>query len=87
MSEQQKLKRAIHAYDFAIYEMVLYLDTHPLDKMALQKLKHYKMKRAAAVEQYESNFGPYNVTAATTQNEHHWAWVDNPWPWENEANE
>ena len=86
MSEQMRLKRTIHSYDFAIYEMVLYLDTHPFDKMALEKLKRYRLKRAAAVEQYEARFGPYVVTARDTKDEHHWSWVDNPWPWENEAN-
>ncbi len=86
MSEQQKLRRTIHAYDFAIYEMVLYLDTHPLDKKALEKLRHYKLKRAAAVEQYEARFGSYVVTAKDAHNEQRWTWVDNPWPWENEAN-
>ena len=86
MSEQFRLRKTIHSYDFAIYEMVLYLDTHPFDRMALQKLKHYKMKRAAAIEQYEAKFGPYVTTAAKTQNEQHWTWVENPWPWENEAN-
>lgn len=86
MNEKQNLKRAIHGYDFAIYEMVLYLDTHPLDKMALQKFKYFKTKRAAAIEEYESKFGPYVVTANKVNNEHHWSWVDDPWPWENEAN-
>ncbi len=86
MSEQQLLRRTIMAYDFAIYEMVLFLDTHPLDRMALEKLRQYKRKRAAAIEKYESRFGPYEVTANSVNNEKRWSWVDNPWPWENEAN-
>lgn len=86
MSEQQRLRRTIHSYDFAIYEMVLYLDTHPLDKRALEKLKYYRLKRATAVEQYESRFGAYIETARDAKGEQRWTWVDNPWPWENEAN-
>lgn len=86
MNTKQALTRKISAHDFAILEMVLYLDTHPNDTKALSALKRYRAEREALVAQYERNFGPYIVTSGDVKNDNRWAWVDNPWPWENEAN-
>lgn len=82
MNKKQQLAKKIGSYDFAIYEMVLYLDTHPTNKKALELIRNYRKMREAAIEQYERQFGKYVTTAATAPAENRWEWVDGPWPWE-----
>ena len=78
-----QLKRRIHAYDFALLEIGLYLDTHPADTCALNKRQELQAERAALVSEYEMNYGPYVVTAADVKGDC-WTWVNGPWPWEYE---
>lgn len=76
-----KLARRIHAYDFAILEMGLYLDTHPCDSAALHKRHELQAMRDALVAEYETNYGPYIVTDRDVRGDE-WTWVNGPWPWE-----
>ena len=82
MNNAAALKRQIHALDFAIVEMNLFLDTHPHDQNALALMHRYRRERCEAVAKYEAQFGPYEVTADRVGNTEHWSWIDNPWPWE-----
>ena len=84
MKEKYELKKKIHALDFAIHELVLYLDTHPLSKKATELLKEYRMKRKECIEVYEEKFGKYIVTVKDVPAENCWQWLKGPWPWENE---
>lgn len=59
------LKGAEYASDFTVWELRLYLDTHPSDTAALELYKRLR---------------PGEVT------ETRWIWIDDPWPWEYEAN-
>ena len=82
MKEQTMLTRKIHAYDFAIIEIEMYLDTHPDDCKALALRQTYRQARQALVEEYQQRFGPYVVTTDDINDPHTWSWVDSPWPWE-----
>ena len=75
------LRRRITALDFALYELVEYLDTHPCDTRALSLREEYKAKRAECIREYEAQFGPYIVTTNDVMGDR-WSWIDNPWPWE-----
>ena len=75
------MQKKIHAYDFAILEFGLYLDTHPWDTRALNKRQALQKERRELVAQYERQFGPYIVKCTQVQG-NRWSWVDNPWPWE-----
>ena len=75
------MQKKIHAYDFAILEFELYLDTHPWDTRALSKRQSLQKERRELVAQYERRFGPYIVKSTKVQG-NRWSWVDNPWPWE-----
>ncbi len=81
---KQALKKKIHALDFAIHELVLYLDTHPTCKKAMALLKEYRQKRKECIALYEEKYGPYIVTPADVPANGCWQWLDSPWPWENE---
>lgn len=80
---KQALKRKIYELDFAIHELVLFLDSHPTSKRALELLKDYRRKRMEAIEAYEARFGKYIVTAEDVPANGCWEWLKGPWPWEN----
>ena len=79
MSEQEKLMRKIGSYQFSMWELHIFLDTHPNDYNAAQKLEEYRRITAELTAQYEAAYGPLNLTSATASR---WAWVASPWPWE-----
>ncbi len=85
MMNKAEMKRKIHEYDFAIHELVLFLDSHPTSKKALELLQEYKLRRAELVAEYEEKFGPYVVTACDAYSKDScWKWLKGPWPWEND---
>jgi len=75
---------AIQMYDFYLYELNLYLDTHPSDRNALDLFKKYTELRNAAYEAYINKYGPITADQASTNERFNW--VDDPWPWERSAN-
>lgn len=79
MNEQESLMRRINANSFAMWELHIYLDTHPGDCMAAAKMEEYRKETAELTAKYEEAFGPIHQT---TQNTSRWAWIAEPWPWE-----
>lgn len=73
--------RKIHAYDFAILEFGMYLDTHPWDSRALSKRQALQAERKELIREYERRFGPY-IVRSTQVKGNRWSWIDDPWPWE-----
>ena len=61
---------------FSAWEVRLYLNTHPHDAAALQL--YQQLCRQAP--------GPNYACAFVTCTQNGWSWVDDPWPWECEAN-
>jgi spore coat protein JB len=82
LNNQAEWRRTISAYDFALHEMVLYLDTHPDDTVALRQRDDYLQKRSDIVAQYEQYFGRYIEQPNDVYGTQGWEWVDNPWPWD-----
>ena len=76
--------KQIQAYSFAVKEAVLYLDTHPEDRVALAYFDKYRKLLKEAKCTYEEHYGP--ITADATDTSRGWAWVLEPWPWELDAN-
>lgn len=85
MNEKSILKRRIEALDFSIYELELFLDTHPENSQAMQMLCEFRRRRSDAVENYESDFGTYIQTTRDVTPGNYWNWIDSPWPWEREV--
>lgn len=75
------LMQQIHALDFALVELNLFLDTHPCDTEALETFKAYRQQRAEKVAEYERCFGPIVHTIHDVHDDR-WCWIDSPWPWE-----
>lgn len=76
--------KQLQSYNFAAYDMLLYLDTHPDDKSAFNLFKSLVEKTKNQKNEYEQRFGPltpYSSAASET-----FDWLNSPWPWEKEAN-
>ena len=73
---------ALAQASFALLDLHLYLDTHPQCQKALacyrQRQAVYEEARAA----YLKSVGP--ITAGEDDSAGDWAWIDEPWPWQEE---
>ena len=85
MKERAMLLRKIGAASFGMTDVQLYLDTHPDDAKAIALYNSYRDKYVAFVEEFGKKYGP--LTAIDSRCGTRWQWVDDPWPWEYEANE
>lgn len=79
-----QFKRRIFELDFAIYELVLFLDSHPTNRKAMRLLEEYRKKRQEIVTAYEENYGPFIMTPQDVPTSDCWKWLEGPWPWEND---
>ncbi len=79
MSEKERMLRRLGALDFAIWELHIFLDTHPNNLRALKTYNDYVDKRTILVEEYEGKFGPLHLGREESDK---WTWINSPWPWE-----
>lgn len=79
MSKKEKLLRSLSSAQFALWELHLYLDTHPSDMTAISLHNQYKTKYDALLYEYEQNFGPLSPKMGEGVE-----WLKNPWPWDRE---
>ena len=61
--------------------MVLYLDTHPNAKDALDLHEYYTKQYKDALDRYQEKYGPLSVSD-THLTKVPFEWVSSPWPWE-----
>mgnify|MGYP001202181732 FL=1 len=52
------LLKEIMAVDFVVYELALFLDTHPNDRRALEDHNNFAMKSRQLREMFERKYGP-----------------------------
>lgn len=81
-----ELKRKIFELDFAIHELVLFLDTHPTNQKAMELLDGYRKRRMMLIKAYEEKYGAFIMQQDDVPSEGCWKWLESPWPWENEFN-
>jgi len=78
--------RMAYAVPFAIWDLRLYLDTHPDDREAIEKFRCLCREAGMCC----ACCGPMSMLPASADDrcvlEEHWNWIDGPWPWEPEAN-
>ena len=77
-----QLMQYINEVSFAVDDILLYLDTHPLDEAALCFYRDNVQKRVAALDYYAAKYGPLTVDTAQDNASRSWEWVEQPWPWE-----
>ncbi len=85
-NENQKvaLLKQIFATNFMKEDLSLYLNTHPMDKEVLEKYNFYVLQCKKLKEAYEMNYGM--LTEHGSCSPYPWQWINEPWPWEYEAN-
>ena len=71
------------AMDFSVDDLGLYLTTHSNDKQALELYWSYIRAARDAREKYEKTNGPICQTDIT---EGSYAWLNDPWPWDEGGN-
>lgn len=77
MNERNKLLGKISSAQFALWELHMYLDTHPCDLAATEMCEKYKKETDFLINEYEKNFGPLYSDNCENCN-----WISEPWPWE-----
>ncbi|MCI9559305.1 spore coat protein CotJB [Clostridiaceae bacterium] len=78
MCENQLLQK-VYETGFALDEITLYLDTHPMDTQAMAYYQYAKKANQEAVAAYEKVYGPLLINQVNSGS---WTWTVNPWPWE-----
>ena len=76
MNKTDLLKK-LSAGEFALWDLHLYLDTHPGDLAAVGLYNKYYKKYMMLREEYESTCG--KLSARNAQGVE---WLKDPWPWE-----
>lgn len=78
--DQNQLLTIIDQTSFAMDDILLFLDTHPCDKAALNYYHYVTNLRRDAVNAYEANYGPLSVDQV--RSDQYWTWIQGKWPWE-----
>lgn len=81
MTERERMLRRLSSLDFAASELHIYLDTHPDDSRIADMLSEYRSQRDSARKEYEEKYGPIS---SMNQDGNRWAWISDPWPWDNQ---
>ena len=81
---RRELLARIRAEDFALYEVVLYLDAYPTNKKALAFYEQHRCMLRKLKAEYMQKYGP--LTIYDNNSAENWQWIASPWPWEKEAN-
>ena len=84
-SQRLCLLQQINEVSFAVDDMLLYLDTHPDDKKALDYFTDISDQRNKLMAEYARKYGPLTIDEATADNESIWKWSQQPFPWEREG--
>ena len=80
-NERERLLLDVQMYSFAMWDLNLYLNTHPTDKNVMMLFDNYRKSYRKAVDEYESKYGPLHLEKVNT-NSAAWEWNKSPWPWE-----
>lgn len=70
----------LQTMDFSLYEMTLYLDTHPYDRAVMEQYNQLAQNRKQFAEQFEEYYGP--LLHGKSFSRLPWQWVESPWPWQ-----
>ena len=83
-NNRNTLLRKVQEYSFALYDVSLYLDTHPHDQNALAYFNHYQKLYKEAADEYSKHCGLLQM-ADQPINSENWLWINEPWPWQRRA--
>lgn len=84
MGDRELLLKKLQAASFALDDIKLFLDSHPNDRNALECFCKYQKIYMELKREFEEKYGALMANHVDTSKG--WTWIDNPWPWELEAN-
>lgn len=76
MTDTKNCLESMMALRFFIWDLHLYLDTHPDDEEKLCLLNSYKEKYADMLPEFESMYGPVSIKTGSGC-----SWIKTPFPW------
>lgn len=79
-NHKDQLLKDIGIVDFILIELTLYLDTHPMDRNAMEYFNHYNRIRNQMEKEFSQKYYPLNTRMAESSKE--WRWGATPLPWE-----
>lgn len=74
-----ELLKEMMAVDFAVYELGLFLDTHPDCQKALEDHNRFARQSHQLKAAYEQRFGPLSINSISP---FPYKYINEPWPWE-----
>lgn len=80
-NDRERLLLEVQKYSFAMWDLNLYLNTHPTDRNVMMLFDQYRTSYRKALSDYENKYGPLHVDSTKT-NSVSWEWNKSPWPWE-----
>ena len=78
INQRERLLKQIQAYDFALYDTLLYLDAYHDSKEAQCYYNKCSRLSQKARREYEQKYGPISLPYETEN----WQWTKGPWPWQ-----
>ena len=76
---RKQLTEQLSATEFVLYDLRLFLNTHPTCIEALTAYKKLVKEAKELRAKYQSAYGP--LQAESYEPENCWGWIDDPWPW------
>ncbi len=76
---ENELLKKVYETGFALDDVQLYLDTHPMDQEAMKYYYFAQKANQQAINAYEQVYGPLTSNKVNSKD---WCWIKNPWPWE-----
>ena len=71
---REELAMQIKAYQFAVTDIALYLDTHPEDERALCLHREYTRRLKDLRDKYQKVYGPLTIEYPCNK----WRWLEEP---------
>lgn len=82
-NEKDRMLMEVQKYGFAMWDLNLYLNTHPTDRNVMMLFDQSRKSYNKAVEDYQNRYGALSINETNT-NSGYWEWNKSPWPWEGE---
>jgi len=79
---REMMLKELMELDLRLYDLQLYLDTHPFEHKAVDEYNSAANKYKAMTQHFEKLYGPLTISDKDN-NTTPWEWINSPWPWQN----
>lgn len=79
--DRKRLLEEIGKVDFALKDLNLYLDTHPMDIQAIESFRYYNGVKKQLMKEFAEKYGPLCLNDVEAD-AREWSWALQPPPWE-----